>query len=159
MSETPHALELEINKWEESKNIGIVFGWRSVEILEEWWTTMPKFGLVHEGSMISYGEKEGSLGENVYSVVADLKRCHEAAQSIFAQRWLWQDVNSIFGFYHAVKSQSDEIIDRFSKYHPEFEDWRLPAISDEDRENIKEAMRTALANALSGLETWEEWIV
>lgn len=55
---------------------------------------------------------------------------------------------NIFDFYIAIKAQSDEIINAFSEFHRDFEELKLPGISQQDAEAIESILRQALRNAL-----------
>lgn len=147
------SLELKLWEWSNVRTIGILFGGKSVSILEDWQHTPPRFGVIDGGRMTYYRHLVDQLTEkNHDQILQELKSCHEAALSIFAQKWAWVNMKIIFDFYIAVKDQSDEIINHFLGHHPEFEKWKLPAISDEDKWKIEEAYNNALANALSSIQ-------
>ncbi len=55
---------------------------------------------------------------------------------------------NIFDFYIVIKAQSDEIINAFSEFHRDFEELKLPGISQQDAEAIESILRQALRNAL-----------
>lgn len=153
------ALEIEVPSRGLTKRYGIVTWGRVIEILDEWETSMARYGIINTGDMSFYGTLSGPLGGEVYEwVIANLELCHITAQSMLQQRWSWRHIDTLFDFYSAIKWQSDYIINRFSEKHPELEDWSLPEISQEDRKKIHEALEKALANTLSALTMSEEWV-
>lgn len=117
---------------------------------------IPKFGIVDTGYMSYIWSTEGPLSKDSkeskseYQAARDyLELCQKTALALLGEKELWGiHIHDIIEYYHAVKSQSDNLLSRTTDFHREFESYRLPEISDEDKEKMHQIAMQALENAL-----------
>lgn len=76
----------------------------------------------------------------------------EVVRTLYEKKETWGiHIDNILAFYRAVKGQSDQLIEKLKVHHPEFEEYRLPDISEHDKESMRAVARRALRNALENV--------
>ncbi len=167
MSDTP-ATEtqehFEFSVWDQEKENTYMIG-RGGKIALVWingqlWSA--QFGVVDGGTMSFLlqnpteplpREKWTWADKSMYQQMEErLQYCQQAARGLFKKRetW-WVHIDNIMRFYAAICAQNDMLLERCEAHHPEFEKYRLPEISDDDRALMQTVARVALRSALKSV--------
>jgi hypothetical protein len=174
MPETPTAqaeipkFEFELGKAPDNAIYWVVNGGRAALKCFEWPQTgqyrNANHGIIDEGSLRMLLQENGaslskdalsaSVRESNYSLAHGyLQRCRETAKALMGKYEFWGvHIDNILPFYEAVRAQSDQIIDTFLAYHPEFKEFRLPPISETDTRLMQQMARVALKAALTRIK-------
>lgn len=146
-----------------ARNYNIVSDGRVQRILDEWKKYEdPHFGLLNDDELmkiigldtpLTQTIAEGQSISDYHRVVYHLRACVEASKSILAQQSEWMHhMESIFAFYEAMEWHNSLLLDMYAEDHPELIAFKIPKISDTQKELVRGAMNAALQEALKEIK-------